>query len=351
VLSKFIENAKEIEFDGVARDGKILNYAISEHVENAGVHSGDATIVLPAQKLYVETIRRIRKIAEKVAGALEISGPFNMQFMSKNNEVLVIECNLRSSRTFPFISKTFDFNFISLATKVFCRLPCAPKQFNLMDLDYVGCKSPMFSFTRLAGADPTLGVEMASTGEVACFGRDMEEAFLLSMLATGFKMPVNTRNILVSIGKTKFKVEFLPSARLLTELGYNLFATPRTHAFLEENGVKAVLLEKPFLASSSPIPGPNCKDYLSSGKIDLVINIPEGGHKSELSDGYVIRRTAVDFGVGLLTNIKTATLFSRALQKYGGNTYGANKDYGKFSITTMDEFYRNASMTSYSDMQ
>ena len=206
VVTRFILNAKEIEFDGVASKGKILNYAISEHVENAGVHSGDATLVLPAQHLYVETIRRIKKISQQIAAALNITGPFNMQFLAKDNFVKVIECNLRASRTFPFVSKTFDFNFISLATKAMLNIPCKPHNISLLDLEYVGIKAPQFSFTRLQGADPTLGVEMSSTGEVACFGKTMHEAYLLALKATRFKMPTNTHNILLSIGPSKAKV-------------------------------------------------------------------------------------------------------------------------------------------------
>merc|ERR1719199_1488780 len=199
VVTRFILNAKEIEFDGVASKGKILNYAISEHVENAGVHSGDATLVLPAQHLYVETIRRIKKISSVIANSLNITGPFNMQFIAKDNFVKVIECNLRASRTFPFVSKTFDFNFISLATKAMLNIPCKPHNISLLDLDYVGIEAPQFSFTRLQGADPTLGVEMSSTGEVACFGKTMHEAYLLALLAAGFKLPEKTRSILLAI--------------------------------------------------------------------------------------------------------------------------------------------------------
>jgi len=310
VVSKFILNAKEIEFDGVAKQGRILNFAISEHVENAGVHSGDATLVLPAQKLYVETIRQVKKIASSIAKALNISGPFNIQFMSRENEVKVIECNLRASRTFPFISKTFDFNFIGLATKVMAGLPAKPGNFSLVDIDYVGCKAPQFSFTRLAGADPTLGVEMMSTGEVACFGADMYEAFLLAMLGAGFKLPDVTRNILVSVG-SHGKVALLDSIRRLQSLGYNIFATGGTKAYLDENGLKDVTeLHKPSSGRT-----PNVVEALTSRKIDLVINDPENGDKEALTDGYLIRRTAVDFGVSLVTNTKVAILLSLALEK------------------------------------
>jgi carbamoyl-phosphate synthase/aspartate carbamoyltransferase len=218
VVTRFILNAKEIEFDGVASHGKILNYAISEHVENAGVHSGDATLVLPAQHLYVETIRRIKKISSVIAKGLDITGPFNMQFIAKDNFVKVIECNLRASRTFPFVSKTFDFNFISLATKAMLNIPCKPHNISLLDLEYVGVKAPQFSFTRLQGADPTLGVEMSSTGEVACFGKTIHEAYLLALKATRFKMPTKSHNVLLSIGPSRSKSEFVESAQQLVKM-------------------------------------------------------------------------------------------------------------------------------------
>ncbi len=309
VISKFILNAKEIEFDAVARAGQVLNYAISEHVENAGVHSGDATLVLPAQKLYVETIRQVKRISQQIAKALNISGPFNIQFMSRDNDVKVIECNLRASRSFPFVSKTFDFNFISLATKVMVGLPVKAHQISLLDLDYVCIKAPMFSFTRLQGADPTLGVEMASTGEVACFGQDVHEAYLKALLSSNFKLPTRTRNIFLSLGPHEAKLAFLPCARQLVADGYNLFGTPGTAAYLAENSVPVTTLYKP----SSP-DTPNAKDYLSTAKIDLLINIP-GASQAELTDGYHIRRTAVDFGVSLITNIKCAVLFATAIHK------------------------------------
>merc|ERR1712238_194247 len=208
VVTKFIEGAKEIEFDAIAKGGEILNYAIGEHLENAGVHSGDATVVLPAQKLYVKTIKHVKRYASSIAKALRITGPFNIQFMAKGNEVQVIECNLRASRTFPFVSKTFNHNFIALATRAMCGLSPKPYNISLLDIDYVCVKAPMFSFTRLRGADPTLGVEMASTGEVACFGDDTHAAFIQSLLATGFKLPFRNRTILLSIASTEFLKEF-----------------------------------------------------------------------------------------------------------------------------------------------
>jgi carbamoyl-phosphate synthase large subunit len=298
-------------------------------VENAGVHSGDATLVLPAQKLYVETIRQVKKIASGIASALRISGPFNIQFMSRENEVKVIECNLRASRTFPFISKTFDFNFISLATRVMVGLPAKAGTFHLVDLEYVGVKAPQFSFTRLQGADPTLGVEMVSTGEVACFGGDMYEAFLLALIAAGFKLPVRTRNILVSIG-SQGKPALLDCVRRLQGLGYHIFATEGTRAFLEgEGGMKGVV----ELAKPSSGAAPNAVDFLREKKLDLVINEPETGDKESTTDGYRIRRAAVDFGVPLITNSKCAVMLSIALEKL------AQKGGAFFNIRSMEEYY------------
>jgi len=311
VVSKFIVNAKEIEFDAVAKSGKVLNYAISEHIENAGVHSGDATLVLPAQKLYVETIRQVKKISQAIAKALNISGPFNIQFMSRENEVKVIECNLRASRTFPFISKTFDFNFISLATKVMAGLPAKPGTFSLVDVEYVGIKAPQFSFTRLHGADPTLGVEMVSTGEVACFGVDMYEAFLLAIQSAGFKLPDKTRNILISVG-TLGKPAILDCCQRLQRLGYNLFATEGTKKYLEETGGMSGVSEVHKTSSGK---SPTATSLIQSRQVDLVINDPETGDREMVTDGYLMRRTAVDFGVSLITNVKNAVLLSYALEK------------------------------------
>ncbi|GAB9467935.1 Carbamoyl-phosphate synthase, large subunit [Globisporangium polare] len=310
-VSKFILNAKEVEFDGVAKDGAIINYAISEHVENAGVHSGDATLVLPAQKLYVGTIKQVKRIASAIAGALNITGPFNIQLMARDNDVKVIECNLRASRTFPFISKTFDLNFINLATKAMIGLPVKSVPIALTDIDYVGVKAPQFSFTRLHGADPTLGVEMASTGEVACFGTDMHEAYLKALISAGFKMP-KEKKVLISIGNEHIKREFTDSARILEQNGYTIFATPGTAAHLEAHDIKVTVLHKPVEADKSL---PNVIDFISQGKIELVINVPEGTNNEELSAGYLIRRAAVDFGVSLINNVKCAVLFAQAIQK------------------------------------
>lgn len=309
-VSKFILNAKEVEFDGVAKDGTILNYAISEHVENAGVHSGDATLVLPAQKLYVKTIKQVKRIASRIAQALQITGPFNIQLMARDNDVKVIECNLRASRTFPFISKTFDMNFISLATKAMLGLNVKSVPIALIDIDFVGVKAPQFSFTRLQGADPTLGVEMASTGEVACFGTDMHEAYLKALLSSGFKMPKEKKSVLISIGNEEFRREFLESARLLSEMKYNLFATPGTASYFESHGVHCTVLYKPKEKKS-----PQALDHLSSGKIELLINISDFSSSEEVSCGYHMRRAAVDFGTSLVTNIKCATLLVQAFKK------------------------------------
>ena len=296
------------------------------------MHSGDATLVLPAQKLYVETIRQVKRIAQGIAKALNISGPFNIQFMSRENEVKVIECNLRASRTFPFISKTFDFNFIALATRVCVGLPARPGVFHLEDIEYVGVKAPQFSFSRLQGADPTLGVEMVSTGEVACFGVDMYEAFLLAIIAAGFKLPLRTRNILVSIGSTG-KGALVDCIRRLQRLGYNIFATEGTKNFLESaegGGMRGVVA----LAKPSSGAAPSALDYLKTKKLDLVINEPETGDKESVTDGFLIRRAAIDFGVSLITNAKCAVLLSLALEKLAQKS-------GHFTIRSMEDYYTN----------
>uniref|UniRef100_A0A7S2S5X3 Uncharacterized protein n=1 Tax=Mucochytrium quahogii TaxID=96639 RepID=A0A7S2S5X3_9STRA len=313
VVSKYIVDAKEIEFDSVAKDGQILNYAISEHVENAGVHSGDATLVLPAQKLYVETQRRVKRIAGNIAAALKITGPFNIQFIAKGNDVKVIECNLRASRTFPFVSKTFQTNFIELATRAMVGLPVYPANIKLLDLDYVGVKAPMFSFTRLQGADPTLGVEMASTGEVACYGQDMHEAFLLAMMSAGMKIPDKTKGILFAVGPNPAKESLAPYAKILNEkLGYKLYGTEGTVAVFKERGVKIDVIAKPS-ASKKASKYPNVKEMLSNDKIGMVFNIPDRMNRVDESDGYHIRRTAVDFGISLVTNEKLTIALVSAL--------------------------------------
>jgi len=309
VISKFVEGAKEIEVDAVAKEGHVLNYAIGEHVENAGVHSGDATLMLPAQKLYVETVRRVKRICRAIAKELNISGPFNLQLLSKDNEVKVIEANVRASRTFPFVSKTLKVDFIEIATRVMAGAHVTSAQISLLELDYVGLKAPMFSFTRLLGADPVLGVEMASTGEVATFGEDKYEAILTSMCATGFKEP--KRNVFICIGPLAAKLEFLESAKFLLKMGLTLYGSEGTCAFYSSHGLPISLLHKPSTEVE-----PNVKTQLAGGALDLVINIRDS-HASQGSqtDGYLIRRTAVDFSVCLLTDVKLATLLIHALHR------------------------------------
>ncbi len=309
VISKFEVGAREIEFDAVAHKGKILIYAVSEHIENAGVHSGDATMVLPPQKTYLETMRRIKVIGKRIAKALKITGPFNIQFLAKDNRIKVIECNLRASRSFPFVSKVTGHNFIELATKAMLGDADHKIRYQTVDLDYVAVKFPQFSFTRLKGADPVLGVEMASTGEVACFGDDLEEAFLKGFLATGGRLP--KRNILLSVGRLEDKMDILSTARALQSMGYDLFATNSTSKFLEENGVDNILLHK---VSSSE--SPNLSEYLDQRKLDLAIVIPRSYSREELTDGYQIRRKAVDRNIPLITNVQVAKTLVRALGKY-----------------------------------
>jgi carbamoyl-phosphate synthase large subunit len=308
VISKFETNAKEIDFDGVAQNGKLLLYAISEHVENAGVHSGDATIVLPPQRVNIETFRKIKNIAKKIAGGLKISGPFNIQFLAKNNHLKVIECNLRASRSFPFASKVTGANFAELATQALLKKAPENVKYQTMDLDHVGVKAAQFSFSRLKGADPRLGVEMASTGEVACFGHSMEQALLLSLKAIGFTTP--RKNVLLTIGKLEDKIELLPTIEALKELGFAFFATARTHEFLSSRNIPSALLHK----ISEPR-SPNIKEYLESKRIDLVINIPQHSSSTEKTDGYFIRRIATDRGIPLLTNVQLTKRIVEALQE------------------------------------
>ncbi|GMI16053.1 hypothetical protein TrLO_g1426 [Triparma laevis f. longispina] len=312
VVTKFILNAKEIEFDGVAQDGDVLNYAIGEHLENAGVHSGDATVILPAQKLYVKTIRHIKKYAAMIAKSLKISGPFNIQFMAKGNNVQVIECNLRASRTFPFVSKTLNANFISLATQIMCGMKVKPYRISLLDIDYVCVKAPMFSFTRLRGADPKLGVEMSSTGEVACFGVNAHDAFLKALLSTGFKLPAKSLNVLLSIAADENRSEFLDAAQILERLGYNLYGTPGTAQYFKTNGVKIVEVSKPETEDDDDT---GALKMIKDGDIDMTINVPEGtSRKDEITSGYILRRASVDFGSSLVTNIKCAIMLAEALE-------------------------------------
>ncbi|WP_439181692.1 carbamoyl-phosphate synthase (glutamine-hydrolyzing) large subunit [Carboxylicivirga taeanensis] len=302
VVSEFIEQAKEIEVDAVANKGEMVGYAISEHIEFAGVHSGDATIVFPPQKLYVETIRRVKKIARQIAKGLNITGPFNMQLLAKDNDIKVIECNLRASRSFPFVSKVLKVNLIDLATRAMLGLPVEKLTKSSFELDYVGIKAPQFSFARLAKADPVLGVDMSSTGEVGCIGESYYDAVLQSMLAVGYRIP--EKNILISSGPARSKLELLQSARMLKERGYNLFATSGTHKFFAENGVETTLLHWPNENQQ-----PNTVNYIREKKIDLVINIPKNLSKDELKNGYSIRRDAIDFNIPLITNARLASAF------------------------------------------
>ncbi len=309
VVSQFIEQAKEIEFDAVASKGKIIAYAISEHVEHAGVHSGDATIQFPPQKLYVETVRRIKKIVNKIAAALNISGPFNIQFLAKDNDIKVIECNLRASRSFPFVSKVLKINLIELATKVMMGEEVTPPEKSAFDLDYVGIKASQFSFSRLQQADPVLGVDMHSTGEVGCIGDDFDEAILKSMLSVGYNIP--KKNILISSGDAKQKAELLRACRLLSENGYNIWATGGSYRFLIENNIPATRAYWPSEASNEP----QALDLIREKKIDLVINIPKNLTEVELDNGYKIRRAAVDFNIPLITNPRLASAFIIAFCK------------------------------------
>ncbi|MBP3349168.1 MAG: carbamoyl-phosphate synthase (glutamine-hydrolyzing) large subunit [Bacteroidaceae bacterium] len=306
VVSEFIQNAKEIEMDAVARDGEVLLYAISEHIEFAGVHSGDATIQFPPQKLYVETMRRIKKVAGQIAKALHISGPFNIQFLAKNNDIKVIECNLRASRSFPFVSKVLKINFIELATRVMMGLPVERPAKNEFDLDYVGIKASQFSFSRLQKADPVLGVDMASTGEVGCIGDDTSEAVLKSMLSVGYRIP--EKNILLSTGGAKQKAALLDAARTLHKKGYNLFATGGSHQYLNENGIPATRVYWPTEADKEP----QALQMLHDKQIDFVVNIPKNLTAAELDNGYKIRRAAIDFNIPLITNARLADAFIHA---------------------------------------
>jgi carbamoyl-phosphate synthase large subunit len=281
---------------------------VSEHVEHAGVHSGDATLVLPPQRTYLETVRRIRRISSQIAAALRIHGPFNIQFLAKDNEVSVIECNLRASRSFPFVSKVLGVNFIALATEVMMGRPVPLQGGALMDLDYVGVKAPQFSFTRLEGADPVLGVEMASTGEVGCLGDDFEEAFLKALLSVGFRLPL--RRVLLSTGPIEHKAAFLESARRLHAMGVELFATEGTVAFLRSSGIEATLLHWPTDPRS-----PNALEYIAARRFDLVVNIPKSSAEEELANDYLIRRKAADFGIPLITNIQLAQRFVESVAK------------------------------------
>ena len=305
VVSSFIEHAKEVEMDAVAKDGEIIAYAISEHIEYAGVHSGDATIQFPPQKLYVETVRRIKRISRQIAKELHISGPFNIQFLARENDIKVIECNLRASRSFPFVSKVLKINLIELATKIMLGLSVEKPEKNLFELDYVGIKASQFSFNRLQKADPVLGVDMASTGEVGCLGDDSASAVLMAMLSVGQRIPA--KNILLSTGTAKQKVDMLDAARMLKKKGYNLYATGGTSRFLTDNGIENTLVHWP-----SEDAQPQALDMLHKKEIDMVVNIPKNLSAGELDNGYKIRRAAIDLNIPLITNARLASAFINA---------------------------------------
>ena len=305
VVSQFIEHAKEVEMDAVAQNGEIICYAISEHIEFAGVHSGDATIQFPPQKLYVETVRRIKRISRQIAKELNISGPFNIQFLARENDIKVIECNLRASRSFPFVSKVLKLNFIELATKVMLGLPVEKPEKNLFDLDYVGIKASQFSFNRLQKADPVLGVDMASTGEVGCIGDDTSCAVLKAMLSVGYRIPA--KNVLMSTGTLKQKVDLLQAARELKAKGYNIFATGGSSKFLTENGVENTRVYWPSEEGQ-----PQALEMLHKKEIDMVVNIPRDLTATELENGYKIRRAAIDLNIPLITNGRLASAFIHA---------------------------------------
>lgn len=309
--------------DAVARDGEIIAYAISEHIEYAGVHSGDATIQFPPQKLYVETVRRIKRISRRIARELHISGPFNIQYLARENDIKVIECNLRASRSFPFVSKTLKINLIELATKVMLGVPVAPPDKNLFDLDYVGIKASQFSFNRLQKADPVLGVDMASTGEVGCLGDDTSVAILEAMLSVGHRIP--KKNVLLSTGTTVQKTAMLDAARMLHDHGYNLYATGGTSRFLADNGVPNTLVHWP----SEPDQEPQALDLLHRREIDMVVNIPKDLTPRELTNGYKIRRAAIDLNIPLITNARLASAFIRAF---------CTVDLADIPIKSWDEF-------------
>ncbi|MCD6108494.1 MAG: carbamoyl-phosphate synthase (glutamine-hydrolyzing) large subunit [Thermoplasmata archaeon] len=307
VISKFILNAKEIDFDAVAKNGKILIFGISEHVENAGVHSGDATLVLPPQRMYIETLRRIKNIADKLASNLKITGPFNIQFMAKDNNVYVIECNLRASRSFPFVSKVMKTNFIELATCAILNTELPPIKRALLDLEYVGVKSPHFSFNRLSGADPVLGVEMASTGEVACIGENLYEAFLKSIIAAGYHLP--EKGVLISIGGEKQRYRFLAEAKILKQKDFKIYATEHTSEFFNKHNIPNLMLLKAHNIHKKN----NVLSYMEKGLIDLVIAVPDPEKPNFSKDHYILRRKAVDLSIPLVTNLQLAKLFVQAI--------------------------------------
>ena len=309
VVSQFLQNTKEIEFDAVAQNGEVVEYAISEHVEFAGVHSGDATLVFPAQKIYFATARRIKKISRQIAKELNISGPFNIQFLARNNEVKVIECNLRASRSFPFVSKVLKRNFIETATRIMLDAPYTRPDKSAFDIDWIGVKASQFSFSRLHKADPVLGVDMSSTGEVGCIGDDFSEALLSAMIATGFKIPSPEKGVMFSSGAMKSKVDLLESSRMLFAKGYKIYATAGTAAFLNAHGVATVAV---FWPDERPDAENNVMTMIAEHKFDLIVNIPKNHTKRELTNGYKIRRGAIDHNIPLITNARLASAFIEA---------------------------------------
>ena len=303
VVSKFMQDTKEIEFDAVAQNGEIVEYAISEHIEFAGVHSGDATLVFPAQKIYFETARRIKKISRQIAKELNICGPFNIQYLAKNNDVKVIECNLRASRSFPFVSKVLKRNFIETATRIMLNAPYTQPDKSAFDVDCIGVKASQFSFARLQNTDPILGVDMASTGEVGCIGDDFNEAMLTAMLAVGYAIP--KKNVMVSSGSARSKVDLLDGCRMLYEKGYQIYATAGTRKFLVENGIdNAIEVSWPDEHRDN-----NVMDMIASHSFDLIINVPKNYTKHEMTNGYKIRRAAIDHNIPLITNARLAGAF------------------------------------------
>ena len=314
VITKFEQNSKEIEFDAVAQNGEIICSAVCEHIENAGVHSGDATMVLPAQNLYLETVRRVRKIAGKLAANLQISGPFNIQFLARQNEVKVIECNLRASRSFPFVSKILEQNFIEIATRIWAGEKLLPQEKSVFELEQVGVKAAQFSFSRLKSADPVLSVEMSSTGEVACTGQTIEEAFIKSLLSVGFQMPGKPGKILATMGKIEDKIDFLPIARAFGEMGFSFVATAGTAKILNRNGIECEEVAK----ISESQNGQNAADLIGNRQVCLVFNTPNKFAHEEISDGYHIRRAATDANIPLITNLQIAKLLAKSLEPFFG---------------------------------
>ena len=309
VVTEFIEQAKEIEIDAVADKGEIQAYAICEHIEFAGVHSGDATMVFPPQKIYFETVKRIKRAAHRISRELKISGPFNIQFLAKDNYIKVIECNVRASRSFPFVSKVLKSNFIELATKIMIGVPYIKPSKSIFEIDHIGIKASQFSFSRLSKADPVLGVDMASTGEVGCIGDDYYDAVLKAMLSVGYRIP--ERNVLLSSGPARDKIELLNSSRIMVEMGLNLFATQGTHDFLLANGIPSTLLYWP---DEKKIP--NVIGYIRNRQFDLVINIPKNLTQGELANDYTIRRSAIDYNIPLITNARLASAFIYAFSRF-----------------------------------